>query len=49
MAQRCFRNALALTRGDVIQNVPTATSGVIDTRPIAIEDRDEHGVPRLRE
>lgn len=49
MAQRCFRNALALTRGDMIQNVPTASAGVIDTRPIAIEDRDEHGVPRLRE
>ncbi|HEX5306988.1 MAG TPA: heme biosynthesis HemY N-terminal domain-containing protein [Dyella sp.] len=49
MAQRCFRNALALTRGDAIQNVPTGSAGVIDTRPIAIEDRDEHGVPRLRE
>ena len=49
MAQRCYRNALALTRGDSVQNVPTASVGVIDTRPIAIEDRNEHGVPRLRE
>jgi HemY protein len=49
MAQRCYRNALALTRGDSVQNVPTASVGVIDTRPIAIEDRNEHGMPRLRE
>jgi HemY protein len=49
MAQRCYRNALALTRGDSVQNVPTASVGAIDTRPIAIEDRNEHGVPRLRE
>lgn len=49
MAQRCYRNALALTRGDAIQNVPTAAGGTIDTRPVAIEDRDAHGVPRLRE
>ncbi len=50
MAQRCYRNALALTRGDSVQNVPTASvGGNIDTRPIAIEDRNEHGVPRLRE
>ena len=49
MAQRCYRNALALTRGDSVLNVPTGSVGAIDTRPIAIEDRDEHGVPRLRE
>jgi len=50
MAQRCYRNALALTRGDSVQNVPTASvGGNIDTRPIAIEDRNEHGMPRLRE
>lgn len=49
MAQRCYRNALALTRGDSVLNVPTASLGAIDTRPIAIEDRNEHGMPRLRE
>ena len=49
MAQRCYRNALALTRGETVLNVPMAMAGAIDTRPIAIEDRDEHGVPRLRE
>ncbi|HET6431426.1 heme biosynthesis protein HemY [Dyella sp.] len=49
MAQRCFRSALAMTRGEAALHVPTASLGAIDTRPIAIEDRDEHGVPRLRE
>ena len=49
-AQRCYRNALALGRGERIAPLAqTATPGYIDTRPVAIEERSEHGVPRLRE
>lgn len=47
-AQRCYRNALAMARGEVVQPESSDTAGVIDTRAIAIEERDEHGVPRLR-
>ncbi|MDE3210749.1 MAG: heme biosynthesis protein HemY [Pseudomonadota bacterium] len=49
-AQRCYRNALALGRGEATVPLPqAATAGQIDTRPVAIEERNEHGVPRLRE
>lgn len=49
-AQRCYRNALALGRGDAVQPLPAdSTDRGPDTRPVAIEDRDQHGVPRLRE
>ncbi len=49
-AQRCYRNALALGRGEAVQPVLTRSQGAsIDTRPVAIEDRDQHGLPRLRE
>jgi HemY protein len=50
LAQRCYRNAMAMARGDVTEPLPetNAVGGRLDTRPIAIEERDEHGVPRLR-
>ena len=49
-AQRCYRNALALIRGDAIESLPQEQRGDrLDTRPVAIEERNEHGVPRLRE
>ncbi len=49
-AQRCYRNALAFGRGEAIKPlVQSARSGQLDTQPIAIEERDVHGVPRLRE
>ncbi len=49
-AQRCYRNALALGRGDAaVPLAQRAQSGQPDTQPIAIEERDKHGVPRLRE
>ena len=49
-ALRCYRNALALARGEAVQALPPGAIGrTLDTRPIAIEDRDQHGVPRLRE
>ncbi|MEP7185126.1 MAG: heme biosynthesis HemY N-terminal domain-containing protein [Rhodanobacter sp.] len=49
-AQLCYRNALAFGRGDVV--TPLAQdkrSGHPDTHPIAVEERDAHGVPRLRD
>jgi HemY protein len=50
LAQRCYRNALALARGESIEPLPqNARSSKLDTRPIAVEERSEHGVPRLRE
>jgi len=50
LAQRCYRNAIATTRGEVVVPLPVGNvvGGRLDTRPIAIEERDEHGVPRLR-
>lgn len=49
-AQRCYRNALAFGRGEAVTPlVQSARSSQLDTHPIAIEERDVHGVPRLRE
>ena len=49
-AQRCYRNALAFSRGDAVTPLAqTANPLQPDTQPIAIEERDVHGVPRLRE
>ncbi|MHB1058421.1 MAG: heme biosynthesis HemY N-terminal domain-containing protein [Rhodanobacter sp.] len=48
--QRCYRNALAFGRGDAVAPLaPAANPLQPDTHPIAIEERDVHGVPRLRE
>jgi HemY protein len=51
LAQRCYRNAIALMRGDAVEPLPEdgGVGGRLDTRPIAIEERDVHGVPRLKE
>jgi HemY protein len=51
LAQRCYRNAIAIARGDNSEALPATpiVGGRLDTRPIAIEERDVHGVPRLRE
>jgi HemY protein len=50
LAQRCYRNALALARGEAVAPLPQgARSTRLDTRPIAVEERSEHGVPRLPE
>jgi HemY protein len=49
-AQRCYRNALAFGRGQAV--IPLAQSAnplQPDTHPIAIEERDVHGVPRLKQ
>lgn len=47
-AATCYANALRTARGE--SGLPVATHrlpGRIDTRPIAVEERSEHGVPRL--
>ncbi|WP_430392348.1 heme biosynthesis HemY N-terminal domain-containing protein [Dyella sp. 20L07] len=50
LAQRCYRNALALARGESIEPLPQGARATrLDTRPIAVEERSEHGVPRLPE
>ncbi|WP_266170390.1 heme biosynthesis HemY N-terminal domain-containing protein [Dyella subtropica] len=50
LAQLCYRNALAFGRGGAVAPLPQdSRSSRLDTRPIAIEERSEHGVPRLRE
>ncbi|QAU24194.1 heme biosynthesis protein HemY [Dyella sp. M7H15-1] len=50
LAQRCYRNAMATTRGEATESLPAGNvvGGRLDTRPMAMEERDEHGVPRLR-
>jgi HemY protein len=48
LAQRCYRNALALARGEAAEALPEDLRGRrIDTRVTAVEERDQHGVPRL--
>ncbi len=50
LAQRCYRNALAFVRGEPIEALPQEQlPGRPDTRSMAVEERNEHGVPRLRE
>ncbi len=49
-AQRGYRNALAFGRGEAVTPLAqSARFGQPDTHPIAVEERDVHGVPRLRE
>lgn len=51
LAQRCYRNAIAIARGDRTEPLPETivVGGRLDTRPIAVEERDVHGMPRLKE
>lgn len=47
-ASLCYSNALRLPRGERSVPVgPRQPRGPLDTRPIAFEERSEHGVPRL--
>ncbi len=47
-ANRCYANALRLTRGEPTEQVGSlAMRGPVDTRALAFEERSEHGVPRL--
>jgi HemY protein len=46
-AARCFRNALHIARGDPTEALADAGSGPLNTRASTVEERSEHGVPRL--
>ncbi|HEY0229751.1 MAG TPA: heme biosynthesis HemY N-terminal domain-containing protein [Dokdonella sp.] len=47
-ANVCYANALHIARGEASTQVgPRLPRGPLDTRPIAFEERSEHGVPRL--
>ncbi len=47
-ANTAYSNALRLARGETTTPVgPRQLRGPLDTRPIAFEERSEHGVPRL--
>lgn len=47
-AVTCYANALRVARGEPSTQVgPRLPRGPLDTRPIAFEERSEHGVPRL--
>lgn len=47
-AGTCYRNALLCVRGAPTVALDDALPGLLDTRASAIEERSEHGVPRLR-
>jgi HemY protein len=38
-----------MMRGETVRPPSGQASGMIDTTAIALEERDEHGVPRMRE
>jgi HemY protein len=46
-AQVCYRNALALMRGESARPLAEAVRAPLDTRASVGEERSEHGVPRL--
>ncbi|MEO6968032.1 MAG: heme biosynthesis HemY N-terminal domain-containing protein [Rhodanobacteraceae bacterium] len=46
-AALCYANALRASRGEPASPAPRAAG--LDTRPVAVEERDQHGVPRLPE
>jgi HemY protein len=47
VAQRAYRNALRVARGEKTESLPDALRGALDTRASVVEQRSEHGVPRL--
>jgi HemY protein len=46
-AQRAYRNALRSARGEPVEPLPTLMRATLDTRASVVEERSEHGVPRL--
>jgi HemY protein len=50
-AQRSYHSAFALSRGEVVAPPTAANPHPLypDTHPTAVEERDQHGVPRLPE
>lgn len=47
VAQRAYHNALRASRGEATETLPDTLRGALDTRASVIEQRSEHGVPRL--
>jgi HemY protein len=47
LAQRSYRNALLMARGEATAALPESYRPAIDTRSVAVEERNAHGVPRL--
>jgi HemY protein len=50
-AQRSYHSAFALGRGETVAAPSAANPHPLypDTHPTAVEERDQHGVPRLPE
>jgi HemY protein len=46
-AARCYRNALRVARGESAESLGDGDNQRVDTRASVIEERSEHGVPRL--
>jgi len=46
-AATCLKNALRSTRGEPTQPLSDLGPGALDTRASVVEERSEHGVPRL--
>ena len=47
VAQRAYRNALRAERGEKTETLPDTLRSALDTRASVVEQRSEHGVPRL--
>lgn len=47
VAATCYRNALRCARGEPTQALTDMVPGSLDTRASVVEERSEHGVPRL--
>jgi HemY protein len=47
VAQRAYRNALRVARGESAESLPDTLRGALDTRASVVEQRSEHGVPLL--
>ncbi len=47
LANRCYSNALHAARGEAVTALANQLRGPIDTHAMIIEERDQHGVPRL--
>lgn len=46
-ANRCYSNALHAARGEAVIALATRLGGAVDTQALIVEERDQHGVPRL--
>jgi HemY protein len=47
LANRCYSNALRAARGEATTPLDNHQQGLMDTHALIVEERDQHGVPRL--